>query len=269
MLKLETYAHHLLTEIAVKYDLPDVYYLDLWPFSYSMVILRDPDLVDHALTTQGLQQHPCSAEFVEPYFGANVIAATNGPAWKQLHHSLSPAFSWSSIRNLTGVIFAECDHFRARLKELADSDTAFSLERLVERLVFDINGQVVFNEHLKSQQDGTPLLNDVTEVMDLLECHMDFANRMNPVKQAKLRWNLPRLKAKIDKAVQVKVQSRLEKLLDRDQVPSRSSPDSVLDSMLRVHIQNDEDAGGALKRARKLPTAQMQTLVAKSVTRRP
>lgn len=257
------YPHHMLAEIAYKYDLPSVFYLDLWPFSYSMVLIRDPNLADHVYTTKGLHQHQTGAEFVDPYFGENVIAVTNGQIWKTLHNDLAPGLSWSSIRNLTGVVFSEAAIFRERLGELADSNEVFSLETMVGRMLFDVSGLTIFNERLKSQTGGTLLLENMTRVMDQLERHTDLANRLDPVRNLKLIWQLPRLKSSIDKSVRETVQMRLENLLDRDQLPSRANPDSVLDSMLRVHVQKDREGKGELKRTRKLPEYVMQIIVAK------
>lgn len=260
-----SYPHHAMTEIAYKYNLPAVWYLDLWPISYSMVFIRDPDLADRLHSSRGLEEHITAAEFVEPYFGENVIAVSNGQVWKSLHTSLAPGLSWSSIRNLTGVLFSEIAIFRERLGKLADDGVVFSLEAEVEKALFDINGRTIFNEHLRSQTGGTPLLADMTTVMDQLECHTDIANRLNPIRRLKLLWQLPRLKSKIEASIRKTIQSRLKDLLDREDLPSRSNPDSLLDAALRVQVQKDIEEEGTLRTTRKLPESEMRIITAKYV----
>jgi cytochrome P450 len=106
----------------------------------------------HILTHR---RHRKAEDALGPIVGSNAIAAANGPVWKQLHHTMAPAFSTSHVRTQVGLMTAETRLFCDRLKDLSRSKTIFSMEVEISKLVFDIVGRIVFDFPLHAQTKGS------------------------------------------------------------------------------------------------------------------
>lgn len=110
-----------ITTIAQKYNLPGLWYLDLWPLAPSQLIITDPDLGLQVTLFENHPKHPAESEFMGPIIGKENVATTEGPVWKAAHNMLSPAFSASHVRNMIGMFAEEVMIFRSNLKKLASS----------------------------------------------------------------------------------------------------------------------------------------------------
>lgn len=67
MAGLPTDVHYqsAVTTIAHKYDLPGVFYLDLWPASCGQVVVIDPDVALHMTVTKNHPKHEAEKWFVD------------------------------------------------------------------------------------------------------------------------------------------------------------------------------------------------------------
>ncbi|KAH7129285.1 cytochrome P450 [Dactylonectria macrodidyma] len=228
------------TEIARKYNLDGIFYLDLWPVADPQVVLTDPNLLDQVSIFKPLPIHPMAEDFMARIIGPNVIATANGALWKKLHNSISPAFSWSNIRGLTATIVEECTLFRRALDEYAKTGQVFSMEDSSARLIFDVIARTVFDFRLYAQSKGSPYLDDFKDLIKLAESNTDFSLAFNPVAQTKLWFKRRRINARLDASILSQIQERIEHLIAEGKVPSRTSWNSILDLMLREHIQNHQ-----------------------------
>ncbi|PNP47738.1 hypothetical protein THARTR1_10499 [Trichoderma harzianum] len=233
------------TEIARKYNLKGIFYLDLWPIADSSVVLTDPTLMEEVTVRNPLQQHTMAEAFLSPIIGPNVIATVNGPVWKRLHNAMAPAFSWSHIRTLTAVMVDECSLYRAALEKYAKSGEVFSVEELSARLIFDVIGRVVFNFRLHAQTADSPYLNDLKELVDLAHNQTDLVASYNPIARVAKWWKKRKVLGRLHPLILGKIQDRLNLLLNEGIMPSRKDPSSILDLMLREHILQSEASGGA------------------------
>ncbi|KAF3928180.1 hypothetical protein AA313_de0205753 [Arthrobotrys entomopaga] len=175
LLPPNTHPQAYLTIIAQKYNLPDIYYLDLWPVTVSQVVLSNPDLMGQVTVTRDLPKHTAGDDFLAPVVGRNSIATSNGAVWKRTHAAMSPAFSWSHIRNLSGLILDETLLFRSTLDKLSATNEVFSFEIVTAKLVFDVIGRMVFNFPLHAQTLGSAYLEDVREMMHLAEAGLSWS----------------------------------------------------------------------------------------------
>jgi cytochrome P450 len=114
------------TSIAKKYNLPRVFYLDLWPAGCGQVVVTDPDVALHVTVTNNHPKHEAEKWFsefscllskiqsnepiVDPLIGAGNIVTIEGPRWKYLHKMLSPAFSIQHISNMRPAVGGASDH---------------------------------------------------------------------------------------------------------------------------------------------------------------
>lgn len=236
-----THPQHFYTAIAQKYNLKGIFYIDLWPIGPSSVVLNDPSVSEQVTVAHPLRQHKMVDEFLAPILGHDVIAAANGATWKKLHNAMSPAFSWSHIRNLTGVIAEEGMHFRDTLNELARVEGVFSMEETAMKLIFDVITRIVFNFSLNAQTKGSSTLDDLREMVHLAENQLSFNPFVHLVTFFKRRSVLGRLHPSILQ----KIRERLALLRSGNIVPSRRDPESILDLMLRDHVKDDVNMKGA------------------------
>ena len=195
--------------------------------------------MDQVTVLKPTNVHPMANDYLAPMIGRNSIAAANGPLWKKTHNSMSPAFSWGHVRNLTGLIAEECEKFRSALNELSPTGKVFSMEDLGGRLVFDVIGRVVFNVSLNAQMEGSPYLNDLREMIALAEAQSSFS----PLIKARAWWRRKFVLGRLHPSIREKILERLELLREEKIVPNRKDPYSVLDLMLREQLQQDKDQG--------------------------
>ncbi|KAJ5604924.1 cytochrome P450 [Penicillium lagena] len=229
------------TEISRKYSLEGIFYLDMWPVAPSMIVVSDPELLDQVTVVKPLPQHQMSEDFLAPITGRNVIAATNGPVWKKLHNAMLPAFSWSHIRSVTGVVVDECMLFREALDKLAASGEAFSMEEMGAKLIFDVIARIVFNTSLHAQTTGSAYLDDLRELIRLAEGQSDITLAFNPIARVKSWWKMRQVNGRLNTSIKGKIQERLHLLRTSGIVPSRKDPTSILDLMLRERVQDGQD----------------------------
>lgn len=229
------------TAIAQKYDLKGIFYIDLWPIAPSSVVLSDPGLLEQVTVVQPLPQHKLADDFLAPIIGRDVIAATNGPVWKKLHHAMSPAFSWSNIRSLTGLMVEESMHFRKALDGLVKTGQVFSMEETSMKLIFDIITRIVFNFSLNAQTEGSSALDDFREMIRLAENQLSF----NPFVHLSTFFKRRTVLGRLHPSILGKITERLSALRGENLVPSRKGAASILDLMLRDEVQQGNPGGKA------------------------
>jgi len=57
LLPKDTHYQWVVIAIAHRYNMPRVFYLDLWPVSWGQVIVSDPDLAMHVTGTKNFPKH--------------------------------------------------------------------------------------------------------------------------------------------------------------------------------------------------------------------
>lgn len=255
----------LLTEIAREYNLEDIWYLDLWPVGPGIVVITNPDLSDQVAITKRLPRHRMTDEYISPVVGLNFIATSNGAMWKQLHTAMSPAFSWSHIRNLTDVIADECVLYCKTLDRCAESGEVFSMEQVGAKLIFDIIGRIIFNIRLHAQTTGTPYLNDLRELIAIADAQTNIAAALNPVSRVKMWMRKNRVLKRMNPSIMQTIEQRLAVLQGENAVPSRKDPNSILDLMLREFMFAGQDSGTLENKRAKLPKQKAELLITKEV----
>jgi cytochrome P450 len=247
-----------LTSIAQKHNLKGIFYLDLWPVTGSMVVVNEPDLMNYISVTKSLPMHPMSEDFMTPIVGPHNIASTNGPVWKKLHNILAPAFSWSHIRNLSSVVLDETTTFRSSLDSLAESGNTFSMHETASHFIFDIIARVVYNFSLNAQRSGSQDLDDLKSLVHISQVQMGW----NPIEKIKTMFLKKSLFRRIDKSVETMVKQRLEALSNDQIVPSKKNPNSILDLMLREHLEQNTSHTKGVK-VTELPQEDMKLFTTK------
>jgi cytochrome P450 len=121
-----------------KYDLPEIWYLDLWPFAPHWMVLASPDAATEVVQTRNFPKHPETNVFMEPMVGRDAIPGINGALWKEVYHMLAPAFKPATVRQMVATATDEVALFRELLLPLAESGEEFVLEDRLSRMVFEV-----------------------------------------------------------------------------------------------------------------------------------
>ncbi|QPC73089.1 hypothetical protein HYE68_003841 [Fusarium pseudograminearum] len=199
------------TEIAHRYNLEGIFYLDLWPIGPGLVIISDPKLIEQAHIPRPMVPHPMTNTFLAPMVGDGNIATKGGTEWKKLHNTMSPAFSRAHAHGMVGVMVDESRLFRSKLDELSATGQVFSMEELD--------------------------LADMREMVNLAEEEGDPRIAYNPLIQVPRRLKSYRIRQRLEASLLGVIYKRLEALVSEGIVPSRQTPTSLLDLMLREHVE--------------------------------
>lgn len=235
----------LQTIIMREYNLPDLFYLDLWPVGPSFLVLGKRELMDQVQVLKPEPMHALTGSVLDPIMGPGVIAAANGPLWKRLHNSIAPAFAWSHIRSLVPMIADECETFRETLSRLAESGETFSMERRATELIFDAISRTLFNYSLEAQKGGNKVLRDIQAMVALTEASISI----NPFVWIPAWLKRGHIRRRVASFVEHQARLRYQLLKENKIVPSRKDPDSILDLLLREHMQKIEEQGLTGKQA--------------------
>lgn len=251
-----------MTEMARRYDLQGVWYLDLWPLSYPQVVLTEPELMDDVQVAQALSQHPLSETVLGSLVGKGSVATANGEPWKAAHKAIAPAFSNSHIRSLTGVMAEELTTFRGTLQKLAASGEVFSMEAELSKAVFDIIGRTVLNMPLNAQTTGSRYFDHVAELVEIA----GESTSMNPLVHLRNYFRLLPLTKRLNGSLLEKIQERLTLFRTQKMVPSRKDPLSIMDLMLRETVIQDEVNAGEKKALDYISEDQLRPIQTKYAT---
>jgi cytochrome P450 len=150
--------HAVATTIARKYNMPGVFYLDLWPLAWPHVVVTDPNVALDITVTRNHPKHPAIGHMIDPLIGYDNIVSADGPRWKHLHKMVSPAFSIMHITQLRPMVAAEVMKYRSILHEKAKLGEPFRLEDYVHHLTFDVISAAAIGQSLDAQTKGSPAL---------------------------------------------------------------------------------------------------------------
>lgn len=225
------------TEIAHRYNIQGIFYLDLWPIAPGLAIITDPSLIDQAPIPKPLSPHPMTDVFMKPMVGKGNISAKAGSEWKKLHNAISPAFSTAQTRNLISVMINEIMLLRKRLDELSVTGEVFSMEKLMGRAIFGIVSHHVLNDKSYAQRRGSQDLADMRELIDLAREEGDPGVAYSPFVQIPRRLRRRRVCARLEASILDVIHKRFRDLVSEGVIPSRQNPTSILDLMLREHVE--------------------------------
>ena len=255
-----THPQLYLTAISQKYDLKGIFYMDLWPVADSQVVVTDIDLMDQVQVKRAFPQHKQSGDFMAPIIGRDNIATSNGKTWKMLHNAMAPAFAPSHVKNLITVMTEEVLIFRNTLNEYAKTGEVFSLEETAAKLIFDVVARIVFHFPLNAQTQGSQYLNDLREMVRLMEAQFSF----NPLVKIKAFFRRRTILNRLHSSILDQIMERYRLLNEERIIPEKKNPYSILDLMLRDHVQQQEsDLKGA--RPAKLAHEYVDLLITKYV----
>ena len=142
----------LMTYIGQKYDMPAVFYLDMWPVSYPVTIIQDPEVAAQITQTRSLRKHVVNRQYTSRLTGHSSIVFVEGAEWKMIRSIVNPGFSPQYIASLTSVLSKHIARFTDKLSTAAKSGERFLLQDYFLSMTLDVIGEVVLGEDLDSQR---------------------------------------------------------------------------------------------------------------------
>jgi len=230
--------HAVVTTIARKYDLPGLFYLDLWPLGPEQLIIIDPELASQYVTPRNLPKHKLQADFLDPILGEGNIVVANGPRWKRLHNMLAPAFSTTNVLGMTRLFAQNVKGFHDVLSEISKSGEPFSLEEKISTLVFDIIFKAIFDT---SSNAGTESHDDRKELHAVVRAEMSARRTWNPIKKRSLIRERETAAKKLSDSIASRVRDRFTTLQKRKIDLSTKRGLGILDLILRERIQEAKE----------------------------
>ncbi|PSN62971.1 cytochrome P450 [Corynespora cassiicola Philippines] len=231
---------YAITTLTQQYDLPGVWYQDLWPFGPVQLIVVDPDIALHVTGAHDHPKHYMEEVSIAPVGGVGNVVSANGPRWKYLHKMLAPAFGLTYVRNLVPLIADQVMIFRDILKTKAESGEKFRLEDLATNLTFDIMNTSTFGFPAKAQSEGSPTIKYFKELCKCVAIERDTWNPVAKYLARLRRWPLGK---KLDGLIADLIRERWSVLV-RDKVDVRDKRSlSILDMVLRDHLLETQKAG--------------------------
>ncbi|KAK1751521.1 putative sterigmatocystin biosynthesis P450 monooxygenase stcS [Echria macrotheca] len=234
----ETALPAVLTQINQDFNLPDIWYLDLWPFGPQFVMCSAPDAAAMPTTIQPMEQAPV----VEEYFGRNLgkgfMEVTNGPTWKELHHMIAPALTPAATRTYHEMIVEEAKVFYDQLQKWAAKDEPVNLIDLASRYTYDVINRVFYGdsgERANAQTTHCQFLDDLSRLSEHI---LVYTLTMNPLKKRSVLKQMDGIVARMEREVEDRANARFAVLRREEDLSEKLSPGTILDRMLAARAQS-------------------------------
>ncbi|KAF2116115.1 cytochrome P450 3A30 [Lophiotrema nucula] len=229
----------VITTLAHKYNLPGLFYVDLWPFGPIQLVITDPELASHYITAGNLPKHPLQAAYLDPILGEGSIIVTNGPRWKRLHNTLAPAFSTAHVLSMTSLIANDVKTFYEVLLTQADAGKPFRLEDKISALSFDIIFKAIFGYSANAQtEQGCP---DLQHLDIIVHSEMMSRETWNPLKKRQLVQTRKATAKMLNESIEGKIRARFSSLQRSNVDLSGKRGLGILDLILRERIQQAKE----------------------------
>lgn len=137
------HGHYLADLIRRRYpELGTAFYLDLWPFTPTVLVVISPTLAAQFTQERLLPKHPGLRRFFGPLTGKQDLLSMEGPAWKTWRGIFNPGFSTAHLMTLVPAMMKDVSIFCDQLQEHARQGDVFSLEEMTLNVTIDVIGRV-------------------------------------------------------------------------------------------------------------------------------
>lgn len=229
------YVQPAVTQLKIDFNLPDIFYIDLWPLGPQFMVLSAPEACTIPTTENTFDQHELVADFFKGNVGTGFIEATNGSLWKHLHQTLAPGLTPSIIKGHHATIIEEAVAIRRHFWDIAKSGKTADIRHELGHYPFKVMGNVLLNETLSEQ-----IYEDICAAFDV-QAAINSTN--NPVTKWRLVRDSKRLWKCIETALEPRIRARFTALQQQDVAPTKSSVTGLLDRMMLSDVQSGRSLG--------------------------
>ncbi|KAL7926879.1 cytochrome P450 [Trichoderma austrokoningii] len=227
------------SEIKSDYDLPDVFYIDLWPLGPQFVFCVSPEACAIPTTENTFDMHDEVTKFLKGSVGASFIEATNGALWKHLHQTLAPGLTPSIIRGNHGGIIAQAAALRRRFSDIAESGEVTDIRSELGNYPFQVMVKILLSETLSVR-----IYDDVRRAIDI-QADINAAN--NPLAKWRHGRKARQLWTRVEAAIEPRIRARFTALQQKI-APTKNDVTCLLDRMMLSEVQSGRPLGDSFLR---------------------
>lgn len=160
-LPADTIMHNVVWKIARELFPGGVYYLHLWPFSQTLLIVADAHMASQ-VEGLGLGKGDNLVKPIETITGGPSLLTMEGATWKRWRRLFSTGFSAGYLVSLAPSIANEVATFRDLLIKKCQQASGgrsevFQMEEMTVRMTFDVIGRIVLDTRLDYQTRNNSL----------------------------------------------------------------------------------------------------------------
>lgn len=233
------YLHNTLTQMKLDHNLPDMFYLDLWPAGPCLLVCTSPDACAIPTTKTAFDQPELVRRFFEGNAGTGFIEATNGSLWKRLHKMLAPGLTPGAVREHTEAIINHATNLHSRLRDLAEAGETVDIRLELGRYPFDVISTVLFGEVL-----GLGVYEDARKAV---ETQGAINGSLNPLAKWRLRRELNQCFRRIEAVIEPRILVRFTQLQQQKVAVGNTNSD-LLDRMLLAQAESGRGLDQSLAR---------------------
>ncbi|KAK0702200.1 cytochrome P450 [Lasiosphaeris hirsuta] len=233
----DSYMQAALTQMKQDYDLPDLFYLDLWPLGPRFIICSSPDAAAIPTTVTPFAQSHLVTQFFAGNIGTSFIEATNGPLWKELHQMLAPGLTPSAVKTYRDIYVEEALLLHDRLQHMAKVGSTVDMNTELGKYPFEVVSRIFFGERLNAQTTGSQIYEAVKEAADITGV---LVASNNPITKWLATRKVKGILARVDRDIEILVRARYSVLQKQKVLPTRTNATSLLDRMLLAQAQSGQ-----------------------------
>jgi len=232
-----SYLQSAFTQMKQDYNLPDLFYMDLWPFGPEFVVCTSPDAAAIPTTVNSFTQAKIVEDFFAGNLGAGFIEATAGDLWKELHHMIAPGLNPAATKSYQPIVLEEAKILHQRFNALARANKVIALDDEVGKFPFDVTSNVFFGERLHAQTSDSPIYRELKAVSSEVELNHLAAG--NPIAAWLIKRKIKKVVARMDREIEPMIQSRFAALqsMKEKSLPTRTTATNIIDRMLITQVQ--------------------------------
>ncbi|KAL2146369.1 hypothetical protein VTI28DRAFT_4122 [Corynascus sepedonium] len=219
------------TEMIQDFKLPDVFYLDMWPFGPEFIICAGAEAAAIPTTVNAFPQSDLVSTVLGPVTGENFIETTNGPLWKELHRMIAPGLTPVSIKMYHDLLADEAKSLHDRLRLLAASENVTNMGLDFGQYPFSIVWQIFFGEKLDTSSSLLRSIKRLGEISGVTR------TVLNPITILQEKRERAAIIARLDKEIDKSTRSRFERLKTQKPLPTRTNAVCLIDRMLLDQVK--------------------------------
>jgi cytochrome P450 len=219
------------TQLKQDFKLPDLFYLDLWPFGPEFIICAGADAAALPTTANSFPQADVVGEFFEHTVGKTFIEAASGPLWKELHQMLAPGLTPSFTKTYHHLIVDEAKMLYDQIRRLAISEQVTDLTFHLGKYPFSVIWQIFFGGRLEA---NSPLYKETKRLNDISG---PTRTVLNPITKWQEKRDQAAIIRRLDREIKKNIRSRFLALQTEKPLPTKANASCLLDRMLLNQVQ--------------------------------
>ncbi|KAJ2988278.1 hypothetical protein NUW58_g4064 [Xylaria curta] len=246
---------HVVIQHMVKQFPKGIFYLNLWPFNKTMIVVANP-FAAAQVEAAFLDKPPEICDTLEIINGGPSLMTMHASTWKRWRGFFNPGFAAGYINGLAPAFAEEVAVFCTLLRDLARDGNMFQLEEYTLRLTFDVIARVTLDARLHYQTQGSALADCLRRQV----YWTPFGTSFNPfrrylsLRHLVQKYNSYRMDKYLDKEIDKRFEELARSRLDQPKGlrgPSRSIISLAMDKYLEDVGHDGELSRKAFKRLAK------------------